>query len=458
MLRCLVLPVLVSVAVAQGWVDKTPTNFLQTPSNRAFPAMCWDQANGYVLLFGGVPANGGGSFQETWTWNGTVWTRRFTSNPPLQGFQLANPATVAMTFHPPGNGVVMVYEGSTWLWSGSDWLLHPATLGGSGSPGNVAMAHDPGRNQTVLYVGTRYSGGSMTPVSQTYLWDGFAWTPRPTAVIPWPVEQATMAFDGSAGRLVLGTNGVGGGAFYEWNGNNWQQRLPLGAPGATGAFAADTTQQRVVMFDSVLNAQPNHTWTVANGIVQQLSTPVEPARRLGAAMAYDPIRQRTVMFGGAAVWNVALNQTWVLGDTWEFQMPAGASYTAFGTGCLGSRGVPTLTASSGSLPRVGQTFQTTVTNLPLQGLAFVFLGLSNTSYGPTPLPLSLNFLGAPGCSVLSSGDDLALVTNVLGTGLWQWTVPNAPGFSFYNQAFAFDAAANALGITTSNGAHGVIGF
>ena len=60
--------------------------------------------------------------------------------------------------------------------------------------------------------------------------------------------------------------------------------------------------------------------------------------------------------------------------------------------------------------------------------------------------------------MLASGDDLGLVVNVLGTGLWQWTVPNAPGASFYTQAFAFDALANPLGITTSNGAHGVIGF
>ena len=120
--------------------------------------------------------------------------------------------------------------------------------------------------------------------------------------------------------------------------------------------------------------------------------------------------------------------------------------------------MPTLAASLNSLPRVGQTFQTVVTNLPLQGPAFVFLGLSNTSYGGTPLPFSLGGLGAPGCFVRSSGDDIGVVTNVLGTGIWQWTVPNAPGASFYVQAFAFDAPANALGITSSNGAAGVIGF
>ena len=147
-----------------------------------------------------------------------------------------------------------------------------------------------------------------------------------------------------------------------------------------------------------------------------------------------------------------------LADTWELQLPAPASYTQFGIGCAGSHGTPTLTASLGQTPRVGMPFQAVVTGLPLTGPAFVFLGLSNTSYGPTPLPLSLGFLGAPGCTLYCSGDDLNMIPNVLGTGLWQWNVPNVPGASFYTQAFAFDAAANPLGITSSNGATGVIGF
>ena len=86
----------------------------------------------------------------------------------------------------------------------------------------------------------------------------------------------------------------------------------------------------------------------------------------------------------------------------------------------------------------------------------MFVGLSNTTSGPTPLPLSRGFLGAPNCTLYCSGDDLTVIPNVLGTGLWQWNVPNAPGAVVHNQAFAFDAAANPLGITSSNGATGVI--
>jgi hypothetical protein len=54
-----------------------------------------------------------------------------------------------------------------------------------------------------------------------------------------------------------------------------------------------------------------------------------------------------------------------------------------------------------------------------------------------------------------------VLTNVLGSAVWQFAVPNvpnAPGATFYNQAFVFDPTANALGLTTSNGGQATIGF
>lgn len=461
MLRPLVVSLFASVIAAQGWVDRTPANPFASPSARAFPAMCWDAAHGYVLMVGGY-GTGTGFATGTWTWNGTAWTQRTVSTVPSGFANATNPADMAMAFHAPTNEPVLWAGGTTWTWSGTDWLvrggLPTTTPANCGAPGNVAMGHDPTRNQTVLFVGSRFGSTNRCNYSETFVWDGFGWTARTTPNLPWPVDYPSMAFDPVTNKLLLNTNGGGQSAWFEWNGTNWQQRFLAGAPSAAGAMCTDATNQRLVMLDAVMNGTPNHTWSVGNGTVQQLSTPVEPGRRFGAAMAYDPIRQRVVMFGGTPAWSQSTQTYLALGDTWEFQLGAGASYTAFGAGCVGSRGVPTLAASFGGTPRVGQTFQATVTNLPLQGLTVMFLGLSNTTYGAIPLPFGLAPLGAPGCSVLSAGDDLGLVTNVLGTGFWQWTVPNAPGFSFYNQAFVFDGAANALGITTSNGAHGVIGF
>jgi hypothetical protein len=452
----LAIPVLCSLAIAQGWVDKTPANPNLRPSNRAFPAMCWDAARGYVLMFGGYNTQLGPS-NQTWTWNGTTWSFQNVANPPYVGSVGGLlPAQMAAAFHPPTSEVLLVIATETYAWNGTSWFHQPGSLNSaSGMPCNLAVAHDATRNQTVLFVGGRFNG-TMTVTSETYLRAGSVWSPLSPATQPHLVDNPSMAFDPVSNKLVLCTTGNGQTAFFEWNGSNWQQRLIAGGPAGGGSLACDSANGRIVLFDGVMSAQPNHTWTLRNGAITQLTTPVEPARRFGAGMAFDPIRNRTVLFGGTSTFPAP--GYLALGDLWEFELPAGASFTSYGAGCAGSRGVPNIAAASGALPRVGQTFQATITNLPLQGLAFVFLGLSNTSYGPTPLPLSLNFLGGTGCSVLASGDDLGLVVNVLGTGLWQWTVPNAPGASFYTQAFAFDALANPLGITTSNGAHGVIGF
>ena len=56
------------------------------------------------------------------------------------------------------------------------------------------MGRDAARNQTVLFVGTRYTG-SPSVAGETLVWDGFGWSPRPTATHPYPVTAPSMAFD-----------------------------------------------------------------------------------------------------------------------------------------------------------------------------------------------------------------------------------------------------------------------
>src|SRR5262249_27523529 len=149
---------------------------------------------------------------------------------------------------------------------------------------------------------------------------------------------------------------------------------------------------KVLLFDGSLSPAPNHTWTLANGISAQLANSSEPSHRVNAAAAFDPVRGRMVLFGGA---NAPISTNpFALGDTWEFALGAGPAYSTYGSGCAGARGVPSIAAQGTSLPHVGQTFSLQVNNLPFTGAVFLFAGVSNTTYGPTPLPLSLGFLGA----------------------------------------------------------------
>ena len=76
------------------------------------------------------------------------------------------------------------------------------------------------------------------------------------------------------------------------------------------------------------------------------------------------------------------------------------------------------------------------------------------------MPFSLASLGMPGCALLASGDAtlLRFATGSIAT----LTIPipddqEFVGLAFYNQAFVFDATANAAGATASNAAAATIG-
>ncbi len=89
------------------------------------------------------------------------------------------------------------------------------------------------------------------------------------------------------------------------------------------------------------------------------------------------------------------------------------------------------------------------------------LGDSDTVENGIPLQFSLQLLGAPNCSLLSSLT-ATIVSGVDVTGQAVVTVsipvnPTLVGFRFFDQWFCFDAAANALGFTVSNGGAATVG-
>lgn len=457
---------------AQGWTDRTPSNPLASPSQRFDPAMCWDAAHGYVLMFGGMAYLGNPFPTDTWTWNGSAWTQRPTITQPSTNLGNGSMIQVsrrhcAMTYHSPDAKVVLVALGSTYTWTGTDWLSLPVSLPSAfpsgGLPINLAMGRDEARDQTLLFVGSHVQGNGGNPIpqqgSETLLWDGFSWSLRPTATHPYPAEQPSLTFDSASGKLLLCTTDATNSQsyFWNWNGTNWEQRSVAPAPLAGGVLANDASRGQVVMLDASLSPSPNHTWTIGASSGLQLGLAQEPPRRQAAGCAFDPVRNRMVVFGG---FNGVFNgtQMFALADTWEFELGAGAAFATYGAGCAGSRGVPSIVAQGPSLPHAGTTFALQVNNLPLTGPVFLFTGISSSVYGPTPLPLSLGGYGAPGCSILASGEALYLLTNVLGSAVWQFPVPHALGVSFYNQAFAFDPSANPLGLSASNAGVATIGL
>jgi hypothetical protein len=133
-----------------------------------------------------------------------------------------------------------------------------------------------------------------------------------------------------------------------------------------------------------------------------------------------------------------------------FSSAAQGSAIAYGASCGPSLSVL-------GTPRVGQPIPLLVQNLSAGTvLPALAIGLSDVALGAVPLPLPLDFLGAPGCwlhhdAIVNVGVLLLLQANA-ATGAV--AIPNDPayvGFRFFLQAWGFAPGVNALGITTSNG-------
>ena len=162
-------------------------------------------------------------------------------------------------------------------------------------------------------------------------------------------------------------------------------------------------------------------------------------------------------FNGGASWNGPF-----MSLQWKFRIWSGPAghYEPNGAGCNGTAGQPEL--GWFGMPMAGSSFNIHLDRAMPGNFALLSFGDSNTFEGSTPLPFSLAPLGAPTCSVLGSliATLFSATDPLTGQSVVTVTLPPNPtlaGFLFYNQWFCLDPAANALGLTASNGGAATVG-
>ncbi len=134
-----------------------------------------------------------------------------------------------------------------------------------------------------------------------------------------------------------------------------------------------------------------------------------------------------------------------------------SSSSTYGVGC----GSPALQLSGSVPPVIGTTGQVVLANAPTP---FVFLagGLSNTTFGSAPLPVTLAGIGMPGCFLHQSTEvsGLAMTPTGAGTAKFDWPLPNLGsliGQRVYMQGWALAPGYNTVGVIVSNGVAWQIG-
>lgn len=438
------------LAAQHGWTQLQPNNH---PSARGFCSMVFDWNRNECVLFGGWDGN---PFGETWLWDGNDWAQANpTTSPPAR--------CCHMMAYDVARGVTVVFGGTvgnstdmndTWEWDGTNWtLMSPQT-----SPAGrrvAGMAYDMARGVTVMF-GGQFGFQSTGATDETWEWNGSNWTQRTPQNSPAARSTCSLSYDLTRNVCVLYGGEMGPTGFtdtWEWDGFDWTQRTTTQNPNVGSRLrSVGGWDNTVLVCGQVLSPStfPSTTWLwTGSEWVEDLS-PSPPGRSV-MPLAFDINRNVVVTFGGyGGVYR---------DDTWEYDPGLPASYTAFGSGCAGSLGVPSLAAAPGSRPAMGTTFRADIDNLP-NGLAVIATGLSNTTTTTgQSLPLDLTFLGMPGCSLLADPIVLQTVVGAGNSAQWVWQLPNAAnlyGVTFYNQALSLDLNANPFGVTVSNGAEGVL--
>lgn len=150
----------------------------------------------------------------------------------------------------------------------------------------------------------------------------------PTEAIPWkqmalggpaPRRDASTIFDSLHNKIFLfgGRNDTENfGDSWAWAGAGdtprWSQITATGpSPRFGAAMGYDTVRDRVVLFGGSSGPRLGDTWEWDGTQWIDVTPTISPNRRANAAMAYDKTRQRMVLFGG-------MDGLTRLGDTWEW--------------------------------------------------------------------------------------------------------------------------------------------
>jgi cysteine-rich repeat protein len=185
------------------WAQRSPA---MNPGARRSHMMAWDGARNRVLLFGG--ANGSNVFDvlaDTWSWDGTNWSKD-VDGPTSTVASPTKRQEAAMAYDPIRKHVVLFGGASdtnvplfdTWTWNGSTWTRHDLSVHPAARR-TAQLAWDAARQRLVLFGGFSNAG----VFEDVWEWDGSAWNMIPTTAAVGRRSHAVVSDPDGAGILVL---------------------------------------------------------------------------------------------------------------------------------------------------------------------------------------------------------------------------------------------------------------
>lgn len=326
------------------------------PPGRFSQKLAYDSARDRVVMFGGQTTYGGTRVNDTWEWDGVNWTQvtPTTTPPPVR-------ANYGLTYDPLRNRVVLfggigasnVLLGDTWEYDGTTWTER--TIAGPSARSGASLTFDVGRGQVVMAGGTEtwtldasgwtqlstadpnrrfhaaaydterqavvIFGGLLSTNALTNLVSllGATTWSTPSSSEPGPSTGHRLVYDTRRGVVVMHKSGAA--ETWELTGTSWALAPTVSSPTpnrTSFGLAYDAARGKVVLFgggSTVNGARLADTWEYDGTTWTQMSPAASPPARVGQSMAYDPVRQRVIMYGGFT--GVAQSDLWEYdGSTW----------------------------------------------------------------------------------------------------------------------------------------------
>ena len=306
------------------------------PISHRFFAIAYDSARERIIRTNRKRQRGPA---DTWELIGDNWVRIRLDDPApdmsLPGcFAFDRSRNVSVYFggkDPDG------LHNATWEYDGAGWRPI-ATTHAPAPRSDCGLVYDEARQQLILFGGA--DTGGFAGFSDTWVYDGIDWTEKHPSTHPGARTQMGMVYDINRDEVVI----VGGFHLnlvyadtwtYDPGRNLWTQKTIDRSPGirVDPGLAYDPIRDRTVVFGGSSNTEGSQdTWEWDGRDWHLRKTTVKPPARHKAGMVFDASRSTVVMHGGA-VFEDSYNDTWSFdGSDWSqivtSRVPSGRTWPA----------------------------------------------------------------------------------------------------------------------------------
>lgn len=190
------------------------------------------------------------------------------------------------------------------------WQPHSKT--GFGSLQDGILVEDPGRSMLLAFGGPQWLG--------LHEYDGKLWKRKSLTVEPSPRLKCGGVYDSARGRFVIfgGKDKLGKlhADTWEYDGKSWAPRifLPKSPPASQGQMVYDVNRKVCVYVTaSSSSSYATEVWEYDGKTWVLKKTKTDPGITQHFALAYDPVRKLTFLFGGNGP-----KISWASSATWSY--------------------------------------------------------------------------------------------------------------------------------------------